>query len=376
MDFALNNEQEMLRRSFAEFLTKECPFDQVREIKKDEAGYSKDIWKKMARLGWLGLIFEEQYGGSEGSFLDLFVLFEEIGKVLLPSPLFTSIVLAGLLIQESGTDEIKNKYLPPMIDGKKILTVALLNEKGMIDGDNPSIIAKKVPEGDFIINGTRLLVPYANIADEILFCAKIEGDNEGGPSLFSVNGRAQGLDIQPMDTITEEKKYAVVFTNVSVPAANIIGKIGRGDTHLHPVLQKAIVLKCGEMMGGFRQVVDMTVEYAKERHQFGRPIGSFQAIQHYCADMAIDLEGALLIAYQAATLISDGVSCAKEVAMAKAWCSDVYKKATQVSQQIHAGIGFTEEYNIQLFFKHAKESELMFGHSIFHRSKVANEIGL
>ncbi len=376
MDFGLDKEQEMLRKSFSEFLSKECPFDTIRDIKKSDAGYSKNIWKKMARLGWLGLVFEEKYGGSQGSFLDLFILFEEIGKVLLPSPLLFGNVLPGLLIQEAGSDELKSKYLPLLIDGKTIITLALFNENGAMDKDQPGVEAEKSANGGYVLNGTRLLVPYVPVADKILLCVDIKGKGATGPALVFVDRDSAGLTATPVNTITDEKSYAVAFENVAIPKENILGNIGMGNDILDHVLPRATVLKCGEMIGGLRRVLDMTVAYAKERHQFGRPIGSFQAVQHYCADMAIFLDGAVLIAYHAASLLSRNKPCAKEVAMAKAWCSDSYKQCTWMSQQIHGGIGFTEEFNIQLFYKHAKESELMFGHAKYNRSRVADEIGL
>ncbi len=376
MDFEFTSEQNMLRKSFAEFLSKECPFDLVKEIKKESPGYSKKIWKKMAELGWLGLIFEEKHGGSECSFLDLFILFEEIGKVLLPSPLFTSAAMAGLILSHAADDDQKGKYLPKIINGKMIATVALLDEKGQVSDTGSTAVAEKNDDGNYSITGNYILVPYADISDMILCCVNIKDDATGGPTLIMVNTATQGLSISAMDTITDEKKFALCFDNVSIEKQNIIGDIGKGSEYLDMVIQKAIVLKCAEMMGGFKQVLDMTVAYAAERKQFDVPIGKFQAIQHFCADIAIDLQGAELIAYQAASMMSKGLPCEKEVAMAKAWCSDTYRNATQISQQIHGGVGFTDEFNIGLFFKHAKESELMFGHSKIHRIKVADEIGL
>ena len=306
MDFGYDKEQEMLRKSFAEFLSKECPFDAVREMKKRDAGYSGDLWKKMAQLGWLGLIFEEKYGGSQGAFTDLFLLFEEIGKVQLPSPLLMGNVLPGLMMQSAATDAMKDQYLPAMINGKKILAAALYDEKGGMDCDLPNIFAKKELDG-YVLNGTRLLVPYANVADEILVCAQVTGSGENGPTLFVVDAKASGITTTAMTIITDEKSHAVVFENVKAAAGSIIGKIGMGNAIVNEVLPKAVVLKCGEMVGGLRRVLDMTVNYAKDRRQFGRPIGSFQAVQHFCADMAIFLDGAALIVGHAASLISDCV---------------------------------------------------------------------
>ena len=367
----------MLKDSFGEFLSKECPFDIVKEIKSNGKGYSKKIWRKMALLGWHGLVFEERYGGMEGSFLDLFVLFEEIGKTLLPSPLFVSAVMSGLLL-EAGNQDQKDEHLSRIISGKQIFTVAVLDEsrRDFCSPTEPEAFAKKDSDGDYIVNGSFILVPYAKAADYILCCANITNGSTGGPSIFMVNSKSEGLHLSTMETITDEKKYSLRLENVKVSAKNVIGKIGQGAFHMNRMLSRAIVIKCAEMIGGFKQALDMTVQYAIGRKQFGVPIGKFQAIQHYCADMAIDLQGAQLIAYQAASMMSEGKACEKEVAMAKAWCSDTYRNATQVCQQIHGSVGFTDEFNVGLFYKHAKECELMFGHSKIHRSIVERYLAL
>jgi 3-oxocholest-4-en-26-oyl-CoA dehydrogenase beta subunit len=373
MDFELTPEQNMLKKSFQEFLAKECPFDMVKEIRKSDLGYSPKIWKKMADLGWLGLVFEEKYGGSEGAFLDLFVLFEELGKAQLPSPLFASAVLAGLLISEAGSETQKEAYLPRLISGKKIFTVALPDETPGPTSRKKCIAAVPDADGDYILNGEAILVSHADVADMILFCPE---NNNSGTLLCLADAKSSGITVSALRTITEEKKFAVACSNVRVSKENIIGETERANGALKRMKTKAMVLKCGEMIGGFKQVLDMTVNYASQRKQFGVPIGKFQAIQHFCAEMAIDLQGAQLIAYQAASAISSGASGEVEAAMAKAWCSDTYVNATRISQQIHGGIGFTDEFAVGLFFKHAKECELMFGHSKINRHQVADAIGL
>jgi len=375
MEFGFTSEQEMLRRSFSDFFKKECSSDLVRELWDDEKGYSKAIWKKMAQLGWLGLIYDEKYGGSSGSYLDLFILFEEMGKVLLPSPFFASAVLAGLIIDATGDQQFKKAYLPSVVTGKKILAPALLDEQCQYDYHSPRIKASMTERGEYLINGTRLLVPYAGAADEILVCADLM-NGSSGPTIFAVDGHSRGLTCTPLETIYGEKKFSVQFNKVKATAENIIGAKGQGATYIEKILSQAIVLKCAEMIGGMKHVVDSTVAYAKERHQFGRPLAVLQAVQHHCVDMLTYYEGSRLSAYQAASLLSDNQPCAKEVAMAKAWCSEAYKKCTWTAQQIHGGIGFTEEYHLQLYYKHAKETELSFGDARYHRSNVAAAMGL
>jgi alkylation response protein AidB-like acyl-CoA dehydrogenase len=376
MDFSLKEETVLLRNTAERYLRKKCPPSRVKELAGDELGFSTTVWKEIAELGWLGLIYSDTYGGIGGSFFDLFILFEEMGKVLLPSPFFCSAVLAGLVINEVEDARLKDEYLPPIISGAKILTLALLDEKGRFDYHDPKLEAKEIGVGSYLLSGTRILAPFAHVADEILVCANVTDSERGGPTLIKTDAKAAGQKVVPLDTLTGEKTSTVIYENTTLSAVNVLGPPGQGSRYIDKILPKAIICKCAEMLGGLERVVEMTVAYAKERHQFGRPLGSLQAVQHYCTDMATYLETTRLITYQAASLLSEGIACQKEVAMAKAWCSDAYKKCTWIGHQIHGGIGFTEEYDLHLYYKHAKASELAFGSSWFHRNKVAEEIGL
>ena len=256
------------------------------------------------------------------------------------------------------------------------MTTALLDEWGNLDFDEPGLLAAEPRQGTCVVQGTRLLVPYAHVADTIIVCAHAVARTGEGPTLFLMEKGAARQKIVPLETMSGEKTFAVIFEGTEVPASNIIGAIGHGAACVRGILPKAIALKCGEMLGGLQRVVEMTVGYVKERRQFGAPLGSLQAVQHHCADMATCLETARLIAYQAASFISEGIPCEKEVAMAKAWCSDAYKRVTWIAQQLHGGIGFTEEYDLHFYYKHAKESELAFGDARSHRAKVADAMGL
>jgi alkylation response protein AidB-like acyl-CoA dehydrogenase len=375
MEFSFTEDQDLLRMSFNEYLRSKCTSDDRKEWLTSQNGFSVNVWRDMAELGWLGLIYDEKYGGMGGSFLELFILFEEIGKFLLPSPLFAT-VLAGMLIDKAGNEGQKEKYLPAIIKGKQIFTLAYLDQQGTYDGNSPKVKAMAVDDNLYCLEGIRLLVSYANVADKILLCANLANREQTGPTMFLVNSKTNGLHLTPLETISVEKEYAVLFEKVRASETDIVGQIGKGNSYIDWLLPKAMTLKCAEMIGGLRQVVDMTVDYAKKRSQFGRPLGSLQIVQHYCADMMSYLEAARLLAYQAATLLSDEVPCTKELAMAKAWCSDAYTRCCLISHQIHGAMGFSEEYDLHLYFKHAKASELMFGHSWFHRSKVADELGL
>jgi alkylation response protein AidB-like acyl-CoA dehydrogenase len=376
MDFNLSEESELLKRSAAKFLQEKCPSSLLRDLIKDEDGFSRSVWKEMIELGWLGLIYDEKYGGIGGRFFDLFILFEEIGKVLLPSPFFCSAVLAGLAINEAGDEDQKGSLLPSIIEGEKIFTLALLDEQGKDDAGDPNIEAVRTEDNGYLISGTRLLVPYAHIADGIILCARVKDGENGGPTLFLIDGKASGQHKTLLDTMTEEKTFAVTYEKLKTPAQSILGEIGKGKIYLDNILPRATVLKCGEMLGGLERVVNMTIGYMKERNQFGRPLGTLQAVQHFCADMATYLETTRLLTCQAAYLLSEGLECDKEIAMAKAWCNEAYRKSTWIAQQLHGGIGFTEEYDLHFYYKHAKASELAFEGSWFHRSRVAESMGL
>jgi len=377
MEFSLREETKMLKSNAEKFMKEKCPSSFVKNILKEEKGFSPALWKEMADLGWLGLVYPEAYGGSGGDFFDLFALFEEMGKAVLPSPFFCSAVFAGLLISEAGDEKVKKEYLPGIVDGKKILTVGLRNEKGDYDHLDPALEAREVAPGSYRITGTRLLVPYAHVADEILVCARLKkGSGSSGPTLFKTKSKGSGIRVTPLNTLTGEKDFAVTYADYPAAQGDLLGAPGKGAEYVEKIMPKLIALKCGEMVGGLSRVVDMTVDYVKQRVQFGKPLGTLQVIHHYCADMTTFLDTARLVAYQAASLISAGLPSGKEVAMAKAWCSDAYKKATHIGHQLHGGIGFTEEHDLHLYYKHAKASELDFGDSWVQRQKVADSMGL
>ena len=206
MDFTLREETKMLKSNAEKFMKEKSPSSVVKNVLKEEKGFSEAIWKEMANLGWLGLVYGDQYGGSGGAFFDLFILFEEMGKAVLPSPFFCSAVLAGLLINEAGDERVKNEYLPGIVEGKKILTVGLRNDQGLYDYQDPALEAQEAGESSYRIKGTRLLVPYAHVADEIVVCAKLmKGSRASGPTLFKTNRQESGIKLTPLNTITGER---------------------------------------------------------------------------------------------------------------------------------------------------------------------------
>jgi alkylation response protein AidB-like acyl-CoA dehydrogenase len=377
MDFGFTEEQEMLRTSARDFLTTECPTDLVKEMADDEKGYKEDMWAKMAELGWMGLAIPEEYDGMGMTYLDLSVLLEEMGRAVLPGPFFSTVILAGFTVLEAGSEEQKKELLSKIARGEAIATLAVTEPSASYEPS--AITVKAVAEGDdYVINGTKLFVENAHIADYIIVVARTrEGKTpEDGITLFVVEGKAPGITTTLLKTISGSKQCEVIFENVRVPKASVLGEVDKGWPALDNVLEKAAVAKCAEMVGGAQAALDMSVAYAKERIQFGRPIGSFQAIQHHCANMLTDVDGSRFITYQAAWKVSEGLPAAMEVSMAKAWTNDAYRRVTQLGHQIHGGIGFCIDHDMPLYFKAAKTAESLFGTSDWHRERVARELGL
>ena len=374
MDLGLNEAQQMLKNSAQEFLEAECPDTYVREMEEDENGYTSEMWQKLAEQGWLGLIIPEKYGGVELEFQDLAILLEEMGRYMLPGPYFSNVVLGGMSIMDSGTEEQKQEYLPRLAEGQIIVTLALNEPSGRWDAEGIQLSATENGD-DYTLNGTKLFVPNAHVSDYIVVAART-GSGENDISLFIISSQTNGVNQTLLKTIASDRQSEVSFDNVSVSSSSLLGEKNQGWKTIEKVLKWGAIGKCAEMSGGGQSVLDMTVEYAKQRTQFGRPIGTFQAIQHHCANMATDVEGAKFITYQAAWMLSEGLPADREVAMAKAWVSDSYKRVCALGHQSHGAIGFTKEHNMQLYSRRAKAAELAFGDSDLHLDKVAEIIGL
>ena len=374
MDLGLNETQQMLKNSAREFLQAECPDTYVRAMEEDERGYTPEMWQKIAEQGWLGLIFPEQYGGVGLSFLDLSVLLEETGRALLPGPLFSTIVMGGMAIMDAGSEAQKQELLPQIGEGQLIVTLALTEPSARWDAAGVETTAAQSGDG-WTLNGTKLFVPNAHVADTYVVAART-GDGERDITLFIVPSDAAGVSQTLLKTIASDRQSEIVLDNVSLPASAALGEVNKGWDTIEKALAWGAIGKCAEMVGGAEQVLEMTVEYAKQRTQFGRPIGSFQAIQHHCANMATDVEGSRYITYQAAWLLSEGEAASQEVAMAKAWVSDAYRRICALGHQCHGAIGFTKEHNMQLYSRRAKAAELAFGDTDYHLETVADGIGL
>lgn len=373
MDFGFSEEQEMLRDSAREFLAGECPMTYVREMMDDERGFSDEQWGKMAQLGWTGLIVPEEYGGAGLNMVDMVVVLEEMGKVVMPGPFFASAILGGVAIDLFGSPEQKQRWLPRLAAGELRATLAQVEESGRWDADGIALEARATGDG-YHVRGTKLFVHDAHNADVLVVAARTGGRGESGVSLFLVEAGA-GVSVRVLKTMDQTRKLCEVDVDVHLGRDSILGAPGQAWPGLDRVVDAAKVALCAEMCGGAQRVLDMSVEYAKVREQFGKPIGSFQAIQHKCADMMVRVESAKSATYYAAWAVANGVAEAHLAAcMAKAYCSDAYRDVAGEGIQVHGGIGFTWEHDMHLYFKRAKGSEVTFGDGVWNRELVAQVI--
>ena len=376
MDFGFSEEQEMLRQSARALLEKECPSAVVRKLMEDETGFDPALWKKIAELGWVGLVVPEKYGGGGLTYVDLVLIMEEMGRVVLPSPFIWTVMFAEA-IKRAGSDNQKSSLLPKVASGDLIATVAYLEPSAAWSADAITMSARKDSDG-YILNGSKLFVNDAHIADCMLVAARTGESGNRGVTLFALEAKRMGITITRLTTMDQTRKLAEVkFTDVKVETSDIVGAPGNGWETLSKVIDRGKVMLAGEMMGGAQKVLELTVDYAKVRVQFGRPIGSFQAVQHKCANMMIDVESAKSAAYYASWAVSNEVDEAPlAAALAKAAASDAFRRVSADGIQLHGGIGFTWDHDLHLYFKRAKSSEFTFGDANWNRELVAQGIKL
>jgi 3-oxocholest-4-en-26-oyl-CoA dehydrogenase beta subunit len=366
MDIGLNEEQELLKSSARAFLEKECPEEHVRAMEADEKGYSPELWRKIAELGWHGLMIPVEFGGAGLSFYDLCIVAEEIGRSLLPGPFIPNQVAVGLVL-EGGSPAQQKTYLPALANGSQIHTYAYTENSGRWGADDLALKARRIDDG-IVLDGSKLFVPDAHVADRIWVLAR----SEPGFIAAAVPRTAKGVRLAALKTITGQKLSELVLENVRVPDEDIVEV-----PNLNVFSNRATVLECAYLVGLVQKDFEITIEYAKHREAFGRPIGSFQAIQHKAADMVTDVDGMRFITYRAAAAISDrDPSADLKVAMAKAWCSEASRRVVAHGQQIHGAIGFTKEYTIQLYFRRQKRGELFWGDADFHRERIAQMLSI
>ena len=367
MDFALSDEQELLKKEARRFFDGEFPKKLVLQLQESELGYSPEIWRKMADLGWLGLVIPEEYGGAGATLLDLGVLFEEVGKSACPSPLFATMAFGVLPLLDAGNEEQKHRLLPKVASGDLILTMALSEPEADYQ---PKFMTTRAQQEDgcFSITGTKLFVPYAHVADVMLVVAATSPvDDDGkGTTVFLVPKEAKGIGQVPLKTVGRDKQFEMTFNSVQVSPSDTLGAVDGGWPVVDITLQKATAIQCVETVGVMQQELAMTAEYTSKRVQFGRPIGSFQAVQHRLADILTDVEGARWLAYRALSHLGNGLPARREVAIAKAWVSDACQRVAYSAQHLHGGIGMDLDYDLHFYFEWAKARQLSLGPAPYH----------
>lgn len=366
----------MLRRSARDFLAKECGPKVVRRLMESKDSYDVELWKKIADLGWTALGIPEQYGGV-GTFLDLIIVFEEAGRTLLPGPFFSTMGLAAPTLIEAGTESQKKEVLGAIAQGSARATLALTEPSGRWDASGITLAARQ-SSGGWQLDGVKLFVPDAEAADYMVVAARTRGEGEQGISLFLVKGRPQGLAVKPLETLDLTRRWSEVrFDNVQLDAEAVMGVPDKAWPALKRALDWATAAICAEMVGGVQKVLETSTEYAKTRHQFGKPIGVYQAVSHKLADMLVLSESGRSATYYAAwTVDADAPDRSLACSMAKAYVSDAYRKAAGDGIQVHGGIGFTWEHDMHLYFKRAKSSEVTLGDATYHRELVAQALDL
>jgi alkylation response protein AidB-like acyl-CoA dehydrogenase len=376
MDFAFSEEQEMLRRSARDFLAKECGSKVVRQLMDAPDAYDPGLWKKMAGLGWTALGIPEPYGGA-GTFLDLIVVLEECGRALLPGPFFATMGLAVPALIEAGTEAQKKEVLGAIAEGKARATLAFTEPSGRWDAGGVTLEAKPAG-GGWRLDGVKLFVPDADGADYMVVAARTRGEGEEGISLFLIKGRPKGMTVTQLKTLDMTRRWNEVrFDGVELDTDALMGAANKGWVPLKRALEWATAGLCAEMIGGAQKVLEASTEYAKTRHQFGKPIGIYQAVSHKLADMLVLSESGRSATYYAGWAVeADAPDRALASSMAKAYVSDAYRKVAGDGIQVHGGVGFTWEHDMHLYFKRAKASEVTLGDATYHRELVAQALDL
>jgi alkylation response protein AidB-like acyl-CoA dehydrogenase len=377
VNFAFSEEQEELRRSVRRFLEDKSPVTEVRRLMETTEGYDPKVWAQMANeLGLQSLHIPEAFGGQGFSFVELVVVLEEMGRALLCAPFFSTVCLAANAILNGATEAQKVELLPGIASGETIATLAFTEPSGKWDANGITMEAVPDGSGGYTLDGTKMFVLDGHVANLIVVAARSAGSGgTEGISFFTVPGDAPGLTRTVLPTMDQTRKQAKLeFSGVE---AQLLGEEGAGWAGLSKTLDQVAVCLAAEQVGGAQKCLDMSVEYAKVRIQFGRPIGSFQAIKHKCADMLLEVESSKSAAYYAGwAAAEDNDELPVVASLAKSYCSEAYFHAAAENIQIHGGIGFTWEHDAHLYFKRAKSSEILFGDPTYHRELLAQRIGI
>jgi alkylation response protein AidB-like acyl-CoA dehydrogenase len=370
VDLVLDDRQAEVRRIARQVFQDRSSLAEVRALEEDEIGYSPPLWRQMAALDWLGLGQPEAHGGSAGTLMDLVMIYLEMGRALVPSPHLSSAVICGsILVGEANP--ARADLLASLFSGDVIVAPALFEASAVYSPASASLLARPVP-GGFQLEGTKLLVPYVERAQRLLVSASVDAFDT--ISLFLVDALHGQLIKERLPNIAGYPLSAVTFDGVEVDKEALVGQVGRGWGLLGPALERATILRCAEIAGAGERVLEMSVDYAQHRRQFGHPIGQFQAVQYLCSDIAIATHLTSLLTFQAAWLIDQGLPSRRDVAMAKSYGSRAAQQIVHRGHEVHAGVGFMMEADLQLYTRRAKHWEHDLGDARYHDEAIARAL--
>ena len=374
MDILPSEEEQMLKNVAREFLEAEVSTSLVREMELDGLGYPPALWKQMADLGWLGMSLPEQYGGQGLPLVYLGLIMEEIGRVMAPVPLHSTMV-AALTVESDGTDQQKQDILPAVADGKMVLTWAVHERDARLIPEAMNLEAKADGDG-WILNGTKMFVDNFVVAQRCLVACRTSpaSDANQGISLFLVDPNGTGVNQTALVTLAKDKQSRVDFKDHRIESAALVGEIDQGWPIIEAMLDRGTALLCCQMVGAARKDSEMAIEYAKNRVAFGRPIGSFQSVQHMLADMLLHVDGGEMLTFEALWKLDQGLPASVEVSQAKAFCNEKCESVVRTSQVIHGGIGFMMEFDLHLWFRRVTAWTMRMGTTYDHRAKIASAL--
>ena len=372
MDLDFTEEQEMLRDMVRGVCAEYAPLDVVRAMEDDPTGYPAELWKQLGELDLLGLMIPEEYGGSGQTALEGAVVYAELGRSLAPSPHFASSVMGAGALALAGSDEQRRSWLPKIASGEAILTPAWLEPKRGYGARGVQLRAKP-NGGEYRLTGTKQHVPFASAASRLLVLART-GDGEEDLALLLVDPKAPGIELTQQLSLASDTQYKVRFDDVRVPVDDRIGAEGSGWSTWSEVMHDGIILLAAQAMGGAERALEITVQYTKDRQQFGKPIGAFQAIAHYLADASTEVDGGMTLVWEAAWARSQGRPVRRLAPMAKLFACQTFRDMTAMCVQVWGGVGFTLEYDIQLYFRRAKQLQLSWWDTRYLEELIASDV--
>jgi alkylation response protein AidB-like acyl-CoA dehydrogenase len=370
LDFS--EEQQVLRDTVRKLCAEYSPIAVVRAMEDDPKGVPDALWKQLAELGLLGVLVPEEYGGSAQTLLEAVIVFEELGRALAPSPAFESAVMSAGVLLAAGSDAQKKEWLPKLVSGEAIVTPAWMEPQSGFGPKGVNLRATKSGDG-FVLSGQKRHVAFASSAARLVVLART-GEKLEDISLFLVDPHAEGVSMKQLKSLASDTQYDVRFDGVRVPAAARIGAANGGWTVWDAAMHDGIVVLAGLAMGGCERALEITVQYAKDRKQFDKPIGAFQAISHYLADAVTQLDGGKTLVYEAAAARAAGRDIRRLAPMAKLFACQTYRDATAMCQQVWGGVGFTIEYDIQLYFRRAKQLQLSWWDTRYLEELIAADV--